>query len=105
MYASEEDRGKFYRSRRWQRKAEEAKKRDNYECQDCKERGRLTLDSERVPGERKKPRLNVDHIEELEKRPDLALELSNLRTLCIQCHNRKHGRYVSQAPKWPDEWY
>lgn len=37
--------------------------------------------------------LDIDHIIEWTKRPDLAFELTNLRTLCRLHHNRKtHGR-------------
>ena len=37
--------------------------------------------------------LDVDHIIEWTKRPDLAFDLANLRTLCRLHHNRKtHGK-------------
>jgi len=37
--------------------------------------------------------LDVDHVIEWAKRPDLAFTLSNLRTLCRLHHNRKtHGK-------------
>ena len=32
----------------------------------------------------------VHHIQPIEERPDLALTLSNLRSLCEACHNRRH---------------
>lgn len=105
QFNTEDKRGAFYRSSRWDRVRREALKRDNHECQQCKREGRMTLDSEKVQGEKKKPRLNVDHIQELQDRPDLALELDNLETLCIKCHNKKHNRYQAQPAKWPDEWY
>ncbi|MGX5634697.1 HNH endonuclease [Bacillus thuringiensis] len=31
-------------------------------------------------------------MKELRDRPDLAYELDNLETLCIQCHNAEHGK-------------
>lgn len=34
--------------------------------------------------------LEVDHIEELQDRPDLKLDPDNLRTLCKACHNKRH---------------
>jgi len=37
--------------------------------------------------------LVVDHIKELEDYPELALDDDNLETLCVNCHNKKHGRY------------
>ncbi|OOR12580.1 HNH endonuclease [Bacillus cereus] len=54
--------------------------RDNNECQECKRQGR------QGPGR------NVHHIKELRDRPDLAYVLSNLETLCIQCHNKEHSK-------------
>lgn len=33
--------------------------------------------------------LHVDHIKSIEQRPDLRLDLSNLRTLCNLCHNSR----------------
>ncbi len=32
----------------------------------------------------------VHHIIPVEERPDLALDLNNLRSLCSECHNREH---------------
>jgi 5-methylcytosine-specific restriction enzyme A len=53
--------------------------RDGYQCQ--------------APGTKHSHIRDVDHIIEWTKRPDLAFELSNLRTLCRLHHNRKtHGR-------------
>lgn len=31
----------------------------------------------------------VDHIRSIEERPDLRLEMSNLRSLCTSCHNAR----------------
>lgn len=72
---------KFYRSPAWRRKRLEALKRDGYECVWCREAGKLTT-----------RRLEVDHVKEYDKHPELALELSNLRTLCHDCHNNRHNR-------------
>ncbi len=36
--------------------------------------------------------LEVDHIKELETNPELALDPDNLRTLCKDCHNKRHDR-------------
>ncbi|HAR0336044.1 TPA: HNH endonuclease, partial [Enterococcus faecium] len=53
--------------------------------------------------------LEVDHIKELEYHPDLALDINNLRTLCKDCHNKRHNRmkYRGQQKKrkWDDEWW
>ena len=87
---------------------EAIKRRDNYECQECKRKGDLTIDmKERNKNDRKKIALVVDHIKELEHHPELALDPDNLETLCVNCHNKKHGRYftnfIMNKPKWNDE--
>ncbi|WP_236553192.1 HNH endonuclease [Roseovarius indicus] len=47
--------------------------RDDWQCVQCGERRRL----------------EVDHIEPVRDRPDLAFRLSNLQCLCGRCHSRK----------------
>jgi 5-methylcytosine-specific restriction enzyme A len=83
-YKTREQKGKFYNSPSWKQLREVIKKRDNYECQQCKREGRVFLDtneySERA--QRKKIMMVVDHIKELEDYPELALEVDNLETLC-----------------------
>ena len=49
-------------------------RRDGYECLFCKEEGKVTTTYDSV--------LEVDHIKELDKHPELALDVDNLRTLC-----------------------
>lgn len=105
-YSTEKQRKKFYRDKRWVKEVRPfVLKRDNYECQQCKLEGRVHVDSYKVEGERKTIQLNVDHIEELQDRPDLALDPDNLQTLCVRCHNKKHGRFHwrPRKPKWNDE--
>ena len=54
----------------------------------------------------KHKQLDVDHVLEIEEFPELALELENLRTLCIRCHNEKHGRvfeYIRKPSKWDQD--
>lgn len=97
---SKQTRAAFYNSPEWKTKRIEILQRDNYECQWCKEAGRVTVADESI--------LEVDHIQELSEHPELALDNDNLRTLCKDCHNRRHGRmkYKGPGPKasrWPDE--
>lgn len=47
--------------------------RDSYTCQHCKKRG---------------IKLNADHIKPFSLFPELRFELSNGRTLCIECHQK-----------------
>lgn len=79
------DRDKFYHSGDWRRVREQVLKRDNKECQWCKAEGRVTT--------AKTATLEIDHIKELQYYPELALEPSNLRTLCHDCHNIRHNRH------------
>lgn len=64
----------FYVKRPWRHCRRLALQRDNYLCQDCLARNIITTATE------------VHHIIPLEERPDLALTLSNLRSLCYDCH-------------------
>ena len=74
----------FYHSKEWKRIRQVALMRDGGMCQDCMDRMR--------DGYGIKPRraTMVHHIIPLEERPDLALRLENLRSLCDECHNREH---------------
>ncbi len=68
----------FYASRAWVRKRSAILRRDGYRCQICKRYGRISEAN------------TVHHIQHLEDRPDLALESSNLISLCAACHERVH---------------
>jgi len=61
------------RSRRWKALRMQALDRDDWQCVQCGDRRRL----------------EVDHIEPVRDRPDLAFTLSNLQCLCPKCHSRK----------------
>jgi 5-methylcytosine-specific restriction enzyme A len=103
VYKTRQQKRKFYDSKEWKQLREEAKKRDNYECQECKRQGRVSIDTYEYSehAKRKKIKLVVDHIKELEDYPELALELDNVETLCVKCHNIKHGRYFKwKVNKW-----
>lgn len=59
--------------KRWPALRLQALRRDSFQCVKCGNRGRL----------------EVDHIEAVRNRPDLAFSLDNLQTLCGSCHNSK----------------
>lgn len=102
-YKTKEQKRKFYDSKEWKVEREKIKRRDNYECQECKRQGRVTIDTNGYSesAKRKKIQLVVDHIKELEDYPELALEEENLETLCVSCHNEKHDRlFEGRANKW-----
>ncbi|HEO8369057.1 TPA: HNH endonuclease [Streptococcus agalactiae] len=91
----------FYNSTTWKKLRLEAIARDNNECQWCRQNRKVTTDN-----------LEVDHIKELEFYPELATDLANLRTLCKDCHNRRHKRFNYKKKKIDkeinyrsDEWF
>jgi 5-methylcytosine-specific restriction endonuclease McrA len=68
----------FYRTYMWRWAADQARKSQRNECQDCKARGVYA------------PAEEVHHIAPLLQRPDLALDQSNLVCLCKRCHEERH---------------
>lgn len=93
-------RAAFYNSPQWRAKRQRILERDHFECQWCKEEGRVTVVDAAL--------LEVDHIQELADHPELALDDDNLRTLCKDCHNKRHKRmnyrvHNKKASKWQDE--
>jgi 5-methylcytosine-specific restriction endonuclease McrA len=71
---------KFYSLYAWKQLRLRVLEESHWECQQCKEEGRLS------------PAETVHHVQELKDRPDLALERANLRPLCHECHDKAHGR-------------
>lgn len=95
--SSHAGRAKFYATDEWQNLRQEVLERDHYECQWCKAEGRVTT---------KDTVLEVDHIMTVEQHPELALDINNLRTLCKDCHNKRHHRfnYKSKGPRKQNKW-
>lgn len=102
-YKTKEQKKKFYNSGAWRELRRKALERDNNECQRCKKLGLVHVDSVKKEDERKSIELNVHHIKEIEDYPELALNLDNLETLCLDHHNEIHGRINSRINKWNDE--
>ena len=73
---------KVTRSRRWKAVRLLVLRRDEFRCVECGARDRL----------------EVDHIEPVRDRPDLAFEIDNLQALCASCHSRKTRLEVGHAP-------
>ena len=69
---------KFYKTSAWIKKRKDILKRDNFECQKCKEKGMQTQAQA------------VHHIVHLRDDRSLALVDSNLISLCNACHNEEH---------------
>jgi 5-methylcytosine-specific restriction enzyme A len=74
------------RSRRWKALRWQVLRRDGFACVSCGARGRL----------------EVDHIEPVRSRPDLAWDLSNLQSLCPACHTRKTRLECGHDPIAPE---
>jgi 5-methylcytosine-specific restriction enzyme A len=71
---------KFYKSKEWKELRLQALERDRHECQSCRRKGRYRRAK------------NVHHIKDVKTHPELALDLDNLESICIQCHNDEHKR-------------
>lgn len=85
----------FYNSSAWKQKRLQILNRDHYECQDCRKRIKDAVATGTVltGRDRKIWRAEeVHHIQELKEHPELGLEDDNLISLCVQCHNLRHGR-------------
>lgn len=81
----------FYHRVAWKRVRALALQRDNGMCQECMERFNAGY------GIRPRRAQMVHHIIPLEERPDLGLDLNNLRSLCYECHNKEHPEKGRQA--------
>ena len=74
-------RDSFYWSKPWKDLRLKVLRRDRYICVDC---------TQKCLGKKKNGFTpHVDHIEPRLKRPDLALDITNLQTLCSKCHSKK----------------
>lgn len=71
---------RFYQSGKWRAIRKRALERDHYECQRCAKHGRY------------RSAQNVHHLQEVKLRPDLALDINNVESLCIKCHNEVHDK-------------
>lgn len=74
----------FYKTAAWRRLRMVALERDHHICQDCLQRKR---DGARIRARRATV---VHHIQPREAHPELALEITNLVSLCDGCHNKRH---------------
>jgi len=77
-YKRDQEARSFYKSKAWEKCRQYVLVRDNYLCQYCLEKGKLT------------PADMVHHIEELKDNPEKALDPDNLISLCNTCHNKEH---------------
>lgn len=93
-YKTKEQKMSFYKSKEWRSLRQVALEIDNNECQECKRQGYVKLEDDE-----KHKSLDVDHKKEIYTHPELALDIDNLETLCIRCHNKKHKRFFFRKKK------
>ena len=74
----------FYHSAAWKKARRARLLADNYMCTKCMEEFRR---GERM---RPMPATMVHHVLPITERPDLALDIDNMRSLCDMHHNREH---------------
>lgn len=74
----------FYHTAAWRKVRQMALMRDGGMCQDCMDRLRAGY------GFHPRRAEMVHHIIPVSERPDLALDLNNLRSLCNACHAAEH---------------
>lgn len=100
---------KFYHSRYFTQIKLEVLKEQHYECQRCKEYGKLTI---------VKPSIKrsgvVHHVQYVRKHPELALskyyidkhgnKQRNLITLCNPCHEIVHERFEKSESLNEERW-
>ncbi|MDN3652584.1 HNH endonuclease [Thalassotalea ponticola] len=79
-YSEQNNTPNFYLTPQWKELRVQALERDKSRCKLC---GASASES----------KLEVNHIKERAKYPELELELSNLETLCEHCHQAKTSRF------------
>ena len=99
MFKKKKETNPFYGTEAWKRCRAAALRRDGGLCVWCMRRGRVTVDAKG----RRWPVLAtvVHHIQHLEDRPDLALDLGNLVSLCDSCHDEAHPEKRKNANRNP----
>lgn len=79
---------KFYDELYWKKYlTKRILERDNYECQECKKEGRISI-------KQQGKKLDVHHKKELEEYPELAYKEDNLETVCVNHHNILDNRKI-----------
>lgn len=81
---TEEEAFKFYNSTLWKKQRKAMLKRDNYECQLCKAKGKYSK------------AVIVHHIKHLRDCPELSLSADNLVSVCKACHEELHPEAQKQ---------
>lgn len=85
----------FYKWAVWKKLRNDVLQLDNYECQNCKKKGKY------------KKAVVVHHVQHLKDRPDLALQIyyhgeRQLVSLCKACHEAEHPERIEKY-RWKDK--
>lgn len=83
----------FYNSAPWRKVAVLRRQMDDHRCFYCMEKWRDGA------GVKPRPAELVHHVIPRSERPDLALDLDNLRSACNICHNQLHPEKGRGTPK------
>jgi len=99
---------KFYHSKYFKHLKREVLREQHYECQRCKNKGKLTIVKETI-----KRSGVVHHVKEVRKYPSLALSKyyfddqgtkhKQLIVLCNGCHEIEHDRFSIKEPVFFNE--
>lgn len=81
--AAEKESDPFYHTKEWKAARRARLERDHGMCVEC-------LAAFEAGGVRPRMATLVHHVIPRKERPDLALDIDNLRSLCDVCHNRAH---------------
>ena len=75
--------GRFYRTKAWRTMALARLQADGYRCRKC---GKVATE--------------VDHIVPIQTPEgwERRLDFDNTQSLCVRCHNEKHGRFQKRLP-------
>lgn len=93
----------FYTWSAWRKVRLAALKRDNFECQNCKRNGRLTLLLKPGEVDSRKCKGIGHHVKPLKQYPELALDVNNIESECWACHNeieKKNDKNILTEEWW-----
>ena len=86
----------FYNSPEWKQMREDILKRDHWECQRCN--GSFITENP-IEETSLSTATDVHHIKGLKEVPELCLSMTNLVSLCHECHDIAEGRLVKYLNK------
>ena len=82
----------LHNTKKWKHKTQVVKRRDGYECRECRKYGRS------VDG------VLVHHVYPADDYPDLFYNTNNLITLCYSCHELMHDRSLKSITELGKQW-